>query len=119
MKLQDMLKILRTSKSLTQKQVASTLNINQYNLSDYETGRAEPDINTLIKLADLYEVSIDDMLSHNTNSTIKNSSTIAVEEYIKDLHTLKIIRRIQSLTDTEKDQLYNIIDSTCKSFFKK
>lgn len=119
MKLSDMLKILRTSNGLTQKQVANYLKINQYNLSDYETGRAKPDIDTLIKLADLYEVSLDDMLGHKVNQLKQTSSASTVDEYIKDLHTLKIIRRIQPLDATEKDQIYKIIDSTCTTIFKK
>ncbi len=119
MKLEDRLKLFRTSHNLTQSQVANALQIKQYNLSDYETGRAKPDIDTLIKFADLYEVSIDDLLSHTPNLPGKTSTATPFNEYLNNLHALKILRRIQPLTDQEMDQLYNIIDSTCKTIFKK
>lgn len=116
-----MLKILRTSKSITQSEMARRLNVNQYNISDYETGRAEPNIDTLIKLADIYEVTLDDMLGRkNTFAPKKETSSFDVfGEYIKDLHSIKILRRIEKLTDKEKDMLYTTIDSIIKSMFNK
>ena len=75
MKLPDMLKILRNAKSLTQQDAAKALKIRQYNLSDYETGRATPSIELLIKMADLYEVTLDDMLGREFKNTPYLSST--------------------------------------------
>lgn len=115
------LQILRTSHSLTQKQAATAINIKQYNLSDYETGRALPDIETLIKLADLYEVTLDDLCCRDTSSltvSTTSSSTI-MNDYVSDMKTLKIINRIKTLSDNEKEAVYKQVDSVCKNFFNK
>lgn len=120
MELNETLKLLRHAKGLTQKEVAKTLGIKQYNLSDYEIGRAVPSIDILKKLADLYEVTLDDLCGNTSSYTKPTSTSIdTINEYVKDLHTLKIIRRIQPLTDQEKEQLYTTIDSMIKAMFRK
>lgn len=51
---------LRKLKGVSQKQLANELgDINQQTISHYETGIREPNIQTLIKLADYFDVSID------------------------------------------------------------
>lgn len=122
MKLPDMLKILRNAKSLTQQDAAKALKIRQYNLSDYETGRATPSIELLIKMADLYEVTLDDMLGRefkNTPYLSSTSSSNLIIDNIADLHTLKIVRRVQNLSDKEKEQVYQTIDAMIKAMFQK
>lgn len=53
------LKELRIKNNLTQTQVANKINISQRAYSFYETGQREPNIDTLIKLADIYNTSLD------------------------------------------------------------
>ncbi len=53
------LKELRTEKKLSQTEIADIINISQRAYSFYETGQREPSIETLIKLADYYKVSLD------------------------------------------------------------
>ena len=50
---------LRKLHRLTQRQVASALGIAQPSYIRYENGQSEPTIENLIKLADLFDVSID------------------------------------------------------------
>lgn len=50
---------MRMDKDLTQKEVSEILGIAQTTYAGYETGKNEPDVNTLIKLAKLYKTSID------------------------------------------------------------
>lgn len=53
------LKQARETTGYTQQQIADMLNIKQYQISCYETGKTQPDIETLGKLADFYGVSTD------------------------------------------------------------
>ena len=46
----------------TQRQVAEIMKISKSTIASYETGRTEPDIETLGKLADFYAVSVDWLL---------------------------------------------------------
>ena len=53
------LKQLRLSEQKTQKQLADIINTTQYTYSNYETGFTQPSIETLIKLANYYNISLD------------------------------------------------------------
>jgi transcriptional regulator with XRE-family HTH domain len=56
------LKELRLNKSLTQVQVASRIGISKSRISSYEMNTNEPSLDILIKLASLYNVSVDSLL---------------------------------------------------------
>lgn len=53
------LKILRKNKHLTQEQISKELQISRVNYNRYEIGKVQPDIETLKKLADYYQTSLD------------------------------------------------------------
>ena len=50
---------LREDKDYTQKEIVKLLNCTQQTYSRYETGEITIDINSLIKLAEFYQTSID------------------------------------------------------------
>lgn len=52
----------RKLSGLTQKQVAEKLGIHQSNVSDWENNVSRPEYENLIKLAEIYEVSVCDLL---------------------------------------------------------
>lgn len=56
------LKTLRIEKKLSQKQLAVELKTTNSSICDWECGRAEPDIETLIQIAKFFEVSVDYLL---------------------------------------------------------
>jgi len=53
---------LRKAKGLTQEEVAEKLNISNKTLSSWETDRTTPDAFTLPAIADLYDVTVDEIL---------------------------------------------------------
>lgn len=55
----ERIKELRQKKGLTQQKLAEILGIKQNSYSDWETGKNEPSLENLVKLADLFEVSLD------------------------------------------------------------
>ena len=61
------LKSLREAKKISQLKLALDLGINQNNVSRYETGTRQADYETLIKLADYFNVSIDYLLERTDN----------------------------------------------------
>ena len=63
----EKLRFLRKYQHLTQTAVAKELNINQRTYSQYETGANEPDIATIKKLANFFDVSIDYLLENDQN----------------------------------------------------
>ena len=55
----ERLRNLREDHDLTQKDVANVLSVSTRVYSNYECGDCEPSIESLIKLADYYKVSLD------------------------------------------------------------
>lgn len=60
--LSDVLKHLRTINKLTQEDLADSLNVTRQTIAKWEKGEAVPDIFTLKKMCEMYQVSIDDLL---------------------------------------------------------
>ncbi len=61
------LKELRKQRHLSQVCLAIELNMNQNTISRYETGEHEADYQTLIAIADYFDVSIDYLLGRTDN----------------------------------------------------
>ena len=55
------LKELRKNCGLTQAELAEKLGISRVNYTRYETDKVKPDYDTLIKLADFFDVSLDEI----------------------------------------------------------
>ena len=58
----DRLKGLREERQLSQRAVADKLGVTQQAVAKWEAGKAEPDIATINKLADLFGVSVNLLL---------------------------------------------------------
>lgn len=56
------LKTLRKEKELSQKQLAEILNTTNSSICDWESGRAEPNIEMLIRISEFFGVSVDYLL---------------------------------------------------------
>ena len=65
--LADRLKECRKNKNKTQKDVADYLGITECGYQNYEIRRREPKIETLNKLADYFDVSIDYLTGRSDN----------------------------------------------------
>lgn len=64
------LKLLRKQKNITQLKLAMDLELSQNAISRYETEERQADYETLIKLADYFNVSIDYLLERTENPKI-------------------------------------------------
>lgn len=58
----DNLKQLRKERNLTQNDIAKILNISRQAYSKYEKGLSEPSLNSLVKLANYFDISTDTLL---------------------------------------------------------
>ena len=58
------LRELRKEKGLSQTQLANELGMIKQTYSNYENEKREPNIATLIKLADYFDVSVDYLIRH-------------------------------------------------------
>ncbi len=56
------LRRLRTDHDYTQTQIAERLNISRQAYSNYETGKRIPDLDILIRIADIYHVTLEELV---------------------------------------------------------
>lgn len=76
------LKQLREDKDLMQQELADKLEIKRTSVSNYETGRQLPDILTVRKIADFFNVSVDDLLRETdeiANQTLKEHNELIID----------------------------------------
>ena len=97
------LKELRKEKDLTQEQLAEILYVSGRTVSRWETGSNMPDISTLIELAELYEVSIPEIIrgerkSEEMKEEVKETA-ISLSDYADAINE-KIRRRAVWLSVT-------------------
>lgn len=57
------IKELRIQKGYTQAELASKLNISDRTVSKYECGRGIPDIDILLRLSEIFDISINEILN--------------------------------------------------------
>lgn len=67
---------LRTDHDYTQTQIGAKLNISRQAYSNYETGKRIPDLDILIRIADLYHVTLEQLiLQPCTGTGVVNENT--------------------------------------------
>ena len=66
---QENLISLRKLNGLSQEELAEKVGISRQTLSKYETGEAVPDIQKCKKLADIFQVSLDDLVTYEKDET--------------------------------------------------
>ena len=57
-----MLRNLRKKRKMTQENLAQIFHISQTSVSKYERGEAVPDLETVVKMADYFGVSVDEFI---------------------------------------------------------
>ena len=61
------IKSYRENKKMTQNEVASILNVSPATMSKYESNALEPSIESLKKLAEIFEISVDELIKNEEN----------------------------------------------------
>ncbi|MDY4787750.1 MAG: helix-turn-helix transcriptional regulator [Bacilli bacterium] len=73
---------LRKEKNLTQEDIANKINISSQAVSKWENDLSSPDIDTLVRLANIFDVSLDELLGNENKKTV---TTINNNKSINDL----------------------------------
>ena len=94
--------LLRKEKKLSQKQVASDLEISQALLSHYEKGIRECGLDFLIKIADYYDVSCDYLLGRTPQrysdiTDISDDTSKAKRDAVSQIVNKKLIQNTQTV----------------------
>ena len=76
--------MLKLNSTKTQKQIARDLNISPQTLSNYIQGKTDPNIATLIKLADYFHTTIDSLVGHDVPFLLDRGLLTEQQNYIID-----------------------------------
>ena len=79
------LKQLRKSKRLTQQEVANFIGISQNNYSYWENGKVKIDNQSLKKLSELFNVSVDYILGNTNELTTTTQNAVISPEQAKEI----------------------------------
>ena len=101
------LKELRKSKKLTQTDLANSLYMTQNCYSSYECGRTEPNIETLCKIADFYNVSLDYLVGRDFRSEVgflsnEQKNVVYVMKQLNDKNLNELLSIALKMLDEQK-----------------
>lgn len=68
----ERLRYLRESKGLTQKDIANEIDIGLHTYQRYEYGEREPQLSTMVALADFYDLSLDELVGRERKRKTRN-----------------------------------------------
>jgi transcriptional regulator with XRE-family HTH domain len=103
MAVHDKIKELRKEKGWTQAELAERLDMHPVNLNKLEQGKNMPSADSLIRLSDIFNVSIDYLLSDEVQ---KKESTI-----LKDKELLESFTKVERMDDKAKEIVKELLDS--------
>lgn len=101
------LKEFRKKMGVSQREVSESLNIPQTTLFSYENNVSDPSIATLIKLADYFHVTVDELIGRPTN--LINKMLLSDRERSIIEKVLSLNPKLQELTEFYIDTLMNSI----------
>lgn len=99
----DYLKKLRIAKGVSQQSVAEYLEITRQAYSNYENGNRAPDTETLLKLAEYFEVTVDTLLRGSDAGT--SSTPIELDDFTYAMHNAS-----NELSEADKNLLIEMAD---------
>ena len=91
-KIGENLQLLRKEKNMTQEALAHVFNVSPQSVSKWELGISYPEMTLLPKIAEYFNVSIDELVGHNHNTSIES-----------------LYMEIKNLLDNSKNE-YNVPD---------
>ncbi|WP_265456098.1 helix-turn-helix transcriptional regulator [Enterococcus sp. HY326] len=92
MELATKLKLHREKRNLSQEEVAKIIKVSRQTISNWETGKTLPDINSLILVSNLYDISLDFMLKGDENYMNKiEKDTQDLVRLQKAVNVLKVV----------------------------
>lgn len=103
----ERLKELRKSKGISQQQLADVILVSQQSVNKYENHNVEPDIETLIKIAEFFEVSVDYLIGRT--NVKEQANNIKINELSNE--EIKILKNYRELNNKQKACIDTLINS--------
>lgn len=101
------LKQLRQKKGVSQAQLADALGVSQQSINKYENHSVEPDLRTLMAMADYFGTSVDYLIGHTNPARGIESVT----PFHLNAEEAGVVESWRQLTPKEKESLYLIMEN--------
>lgn len=93
----------RIKAGLKQNEAAEKIGVKNYQLGNYETNRSEPNISVLMKMSEVYDVSIDLLLGNKRRlNMLSQESGVMVDQVDFDELKKAVEEMVQKLDDIKK-----------------
>ena len=76
---------LRKQKGFSQEELANRLNVSRQTISKWEVGESTPDMEKLVAISDLFEVSLDELVKGEEPKLAEPSEQIVKSELYSDI----------------------------------
>lgn len=104
------LRILRESHGISQQKLADAVGISQQSVNKYENHQTQPDIATLIQIADFFHTTVDYLVGH----TDAQATAEGVPVYHLNADEVKLINQYRRLSLKEKDSIHLVMENYCQ-----
>lgn len=101
------LRYLRDRAGLSQKALADLIGVSQQSINKYENHNIEPDIDTLIALADVLGTSVDYLIGHSAANEEADHNSL----YSLDLAEYALLCKYRSLRPGQKASIQMVIEN--------
>lgn len=98
------LRKLRLEKGMSQQKLAEMTGVTQQAVNKYENHNVQPDLSVLIKMADIFETSVDHLIG-NTDIRRRIENT---EPYSLNADEANLIDSYRRLTDRQRESIKSI-----------
>lgn len=104
------LRLLRENHGVSQQKLAEAIGLTQQSINKYENHKIEPDIATLILIADFFHTSVDYLIGH----TEAQAEHEGVPVYRLNADEVKLVNQYRQLSLREKDSIHLVMENYCK-----
>lgn len=102
-----MLRQLRKDRKLSMKELGNVVGVAESTISQYETGKREPDFETLLKLGEFFDVSIDYLLRGNVFEGQEKVASPIGSDLSKD--GIRIAEKASLLSEEDRQKVLEYI----------
>ena len=111
----DKIKDLRKKSKYTQQQVADLLGIDRSTYCYYELGRITPDINTVMKLAEIFKIHYTQILDSEKSMRFSDSSFEKISFDVLNYDEKCLIMAFRTLSKERKEKILEEVFKSIKS----
>lgn len=104
------LRMLRESHGISQQKLADAIGISQQSVNKYENHQTQPDIVTLIQMADFFHTSVDFLIGH----TEAQAESQGVPIFKLNADEIRLVNQYRQLSLKEKDSIHLVMENYCK-----